>query len=142
MSSPDIIEQQYQDPWEVEDEKLLQLCIEHEPSSFWDRWFSSNKQEEVNDEYESPKKRRNIDPCKPMVGGSDESSSDDDVVFEKDPWQQEDELLLEVCIQYDPWYNCNWAQTTQKSSSAVVGNLRRVSSVGNIRRVHSRTRLA
>ena len=77
-----------------------------------------------------------------MVGGSDESSSDGDVVFEKDPWQQEDELLLEVCIQYDPWNNCNWAQTTQKSSSAVVGNLRRVSSVGNIRRVHSRTRLA
>ena len=48
MSSPAIIEQQYQDPWEVEDEKLLQLCIEHEPSSFCDRWFSSNKQEEVN----------------------------------------------------------------------------------------------
>ena len=120
-----------------EDEKLLQLCIEHEPS-LWGGLFSSNKQ--VDEEEVVSNKIRKMDSHK-LIPAASSSVSDDDHV-EQDPWAEEDELLFEMCIKFDPWnYNFCWDKT-QKSSSAVVGNLRRVSSVGNIRRVHSRTRLA
>mmetsp|Transcript_18450 Transcript_18450/g.27879 ORF Transcript_18450/g.27879 Transcript_18450/m.27879 type:complete len:131 (-) Transcript_18450:106-498(-) len=130
MSDPAIFnqkEQPYQQ-WVEEDEELLQLCIEHEPSQ-WAALFSSNDIKDNNKIETKKMRQRNYD---------DDSSSD----VELDPRAKDDELLLQLCIQYDPWNHFFCWDKTQKSSSELVGNLRRVSSVGSLRRVHSRTRLA
>ena len=134
--------QLYQDPWEQEDEQLLQLCIQHEPVPFWSGLVKSNQNDDV-------KIRHDVDSQKPKIETSDDHDDDDDVVVvQQDPWAVEDEQLLQRCIQYDPWNNYfmvgkeKTKKFLDKQSSSTVGNLRRVSSVGGgLRRVSSRTQL-
>mmetsp|Transcript_4361 Transcript_4361/g.6285 ORF Transcript_4361/g.6285 Transcript_4361/m.6285 type:complete len:124 (-) Transcript_4361:216-587(-) len=122
--SSSAIEQQCQDPRFEEDEKLLELCIEHEPFS-WTTFLNSASS--------TPTKIRKVDSNMPI----------------EQQWMEEDEMLLQVCIQYDPWSNFfAFSKDTarkllkDKSTTSAVGTLRRVSSVGSLRRVHSRTQLA
>ena len=158
------------DPWQQEDEQLMNMCLDNDDkassSFFWNRWFGGGgaKQdsaeeaeethsEEVEDETPSTRTSLPLNEQASKASADDASSvtsdaSDDSILMmDQHPWVQEDELLLQQCIAYDPW-KALFTGTKDKtrklllrSGSSHHGTLRRVSSVGGLSRVSSRAQL-